>query len=78
MLNTTNYITIIHSQQAVKNQWNDLYFRTNFQASGITKPIPHINPSIAEEALEQLKTKVTSLDRELQDLKFKVYKSVYV
>ncbi|XP_062020518.1 kinesin-like protein KIN-12D [Rosa rugosa] len=41
------------------------------KAAGITKPIPHINPSIAEEALEQLKTKVTSLDRELQDLKFK-------
>ena len=52
-------------------------FCTNLQAAGITKPIPHINPSIAEEALEQLKTKVTSLDRELQDLKVKVCKLVY-
>ncbi|XP_004292458.1 PREDICTED: uncharacterized protein LOC101313387 [Fragaria vesca subsp. vesca] len=41
------------------------------KAAGITKPIPNINPSIAEEALDQLKTKVTSLDRELQDLKVK-------
>ncbi|XP_050363080.1 kinesin-like protein KIN-12D [Argentina anserina] len=41
------------------------------KAAGITKPIPHINLSIAEEALEQLKSKVTSLDRELQDLKVK-------
>lgn len=57
---------------------NDLSsFCTNLQAAGITKPIPHINPKIAEEALEQLKTKVTSLDRELQDLKVKVCKLVY-
>ncbi|KAM2008253.1 hypothetical protein EV1_003075 [Malus domestica] len=41
------------------------------KAAGITKQSTHINPSAAEEALEQIKNKITSMDRELQDLKFK-------
>ncbi|CAB4320695.1 unnamed protein product [Prunus armeniaca] len=41
------------------------------KAAGITKPSTHINPSVAEEALEQIKNRVTSMDRELQDLKYK-------
>ncbi|KAB2602968.1 phragmoplast orienting kinesin 2-like [Pyrus ussuriensis x Pyrus communis] len=41
------------------------------KAAGITKQSTHINPSAAEEVLEQIKNKITSMDRELQDLKFK-------
>lgn len=40
----------------------------NFQVAGITKPVSEISLSVAEEALEQL----TTLERESQDLKFKV------
>ncbi|KAM1457394.1 hypothetical protein ACFX13_035437 [Malus domestica] len=39
-------------------------------AAGVTKPSTQINPSAAEEAPEQLKNKITLMDRELQDLKF--------
>ncbi|KAM1151976.1 hypothetical protein EV1_034296 [Malus domestica] len=38
--------------------------------AGVTKPSTQINPSAAEEAPEQLKNKITLMDRELQDLKF--------
>ncbi|KAM3695150.1 hypothetical protein ACJW31_07G109700 [Castanea mollissima] len=41
------------------------------KAAGITKPVSNICPSDAEEALEQLKNSVTTLERELQDLKYK-------
>ncbi|XP_023879431.2 kinesin-like protein KIN-12D [Quercus suber] len=41
------------------------------KAAGITKPVSNISPSDAEEALEQLKNSVTTLERELQDLKYK-------
>ncbi|KAL5539514.1 hypothetical protein UlMin_045193, partial [Ulmus minor] len=41
------------------------------KATGITKPASNISPSVAEEALDQLRNKVASLDRELQDLKYK-------
>ncbi|XP_062092244.1 kinesin-like protein KIN-12D [Humulus lupulus] len=41
------------------------------KAAGITKPVNDINPSLAEEVLEQLKNKITSMDREVQDLKYK-------
>ncbi|XP_048337159.2 kinesin-like protein KIN-12D isoform X1 [Ziziphus jujuba] len=41
------------------------------KAAGITKPVSNINPSVAEEALEQIKNKFTSMEREMQDLKFK-------
>lgn len=51
-----------------------LFNPINFQAAGITKPVNDINPSVAEEVLEQLKNKITSMDREVQDLKFKVSK----
>lgn len=42
------------------------------QAAGIAKPLSDVNPSIAEEALEELKNRITSLEMEQQDLKFKV------
>ncbi|OMO74183.1 Semialdehyde dehydrogenase, NAD-binding protein [Corchorus capsularis] len=41
------------------------------KAAGITKPISDICPAAAEEALEQLKNKVISLERELQTLTLK-------
>lgn len=44
----------------------------NFQVAGITKPVSEISLSVAEEALEQLKNRLTTLERESQDLKFKV------
>lgn len=44
------------------------------QAAGITKPTSDMGISAAEEALEQLKNRLTSLERELQDAKFKVTK----
>jgi len=40
--------------------------------AGITKPVSDISLPVAEEALEQLKNRVISLERELQDLKLKV------
>jgi kinesin family protein 15 len=42
------------------------------QAAGITKPAPDVNPSIAEEALEKLKNRISSLEMEQEDLMFKV------
>ncbi|XP_059314093.1 kinesin-like protein KIN-12D [Lycium ferocissimum] len=44
---------------------------TVLKAAGITKPTSEIGISAAEEALEQLKNRLTSLERELQDAKFK-------
>ncbi|KAJ6419585.1 hypothetical protein OIU84_029653 [Salix udensis] len=41
------------------------------RAAGITKPVSSITPTIAEDALEQLKNRITSLERELQDLTVK-------
>ncbi|KAK4258730.1 hypothetical protein QN277_005145 [Acacia crassicarpa] len=41
------------------------------KAAGITKPVSDINPSIAEEALEELKNKIATLELEKQDLKYK-------
>jgi len=42
------------------------------QAAGIAKPMSDVNPSIAEEALEELKNRITSLEIEQENLKFKV------
>lgn len=41
------------------------------KAAGITKPVSSITPTVAEDALEQLKNRITSLERELQDLTVK-------
>eukprot|EP00257_Ricinus_communis_P017920 XP_015576480.1 kinesin-like protein KIN-12F [Ricinus communis] len=41
------------------------------KAAGITKPVSNISPVVAEEALEQMKNRITSLERECQDLTFK-------
>ena len=49
-----------------------LLFESHLQAAGITDPGSDISVSVAEEALEQLKNRVTSLERELQDAKLKV------
>lgn len=46
-----------------------ILFILNFQVAGITKRAPNISP---EEALEHLKNRFTSMERELQDLKYKV------
>ncbi|XP_021285651.1 kinesin-like protein KIN-12D isoform X2 [Herrania umbratica] len=45
------------------------------KAAGITKPVSDICPAAAEEALEHLKNKVISLERELQGLTLKVNNS---
>lgn len=45
-----------------------------YQAVGITRPTSEISPSLAQEALEQLKHKINTLERELQDIKLKVKK----
>ncbi|CAL5333677.1 unnamed protein product [Camellia sinensis] len=42
------------------------------KAADITRPVSDVSVSVAEEALEQLKNRVTSLERELQDAKFKI------
>ncbi|CAN4107643.1 unnamed protein product [Withania somnifera] len=44
---------------------------TVLKAAGITKPTSDMGISAAEEALEQLKNRLTSLEREVQDAKFK-------
>ncbi|KAK7362682.1 hypothetical protein VNO77_04802 [Canavalia gladiata] len=41
------------------------------KAAGIAKPISDVNPSVAEEALQELKNRITSLEMEQEDLKFK-------
>ncbi|KAE9607258.1 putative plus-end-directed kinesin ATPase transcription factor bZIP family [Lupinus albus] len=41
------------------------------KVAGIVKPMSDINPSLAEEALEMLNNRITSLEMEQQDLKFK-------
>lgn len=43
-----------------------------FQVAGIARPISDVNPSMAEEALQELKSRITSLEMEQEDLKFKV------
>lgn len=45
---------------------------THFQVAGITKPMSDVNPSLAEEALEELNNRITYLEMEQEDLKFKV------
>nr|QWT43324.1 kinesin-like protein KIN12C [Citrullus lanatus] len=42
------------------------------KAAGVTKPASEICPSVAEEALDQLMIRISSVERELQDFKFKV------
>lgn len=49
-----------------------LLWEMHSQVAGITKPVSEISPSVAEEALEQVKNRITALERESQDLKFKV------
>ncbi|PIN14199.1 Kinesin-like protein [Handroanthus impetiginosus] len=44
---------------------------TVLKAAGITRATPEINPSVAEGALDQLKTRVVSLEMELEDVKLK-------
>ncbi|XP_027348323.1 kinesin-like protein KIN-12D [Abrus precatorius] len=41
------------------------------KAAGITKSTAEVNPSMAEEALQELKNKITCLEMEQEDLKFK-------
>ncbi|KAF5745669.1 phragmoplast orienting kinesin 2 [Tripterygium wilfordii] len=41
------------------------------KAAGITKPLADVSPNDAEEALKQLTNKLTSLEKELQNFKFK-------
>ncbi|XP_058069283.1 kinesin-like protein KIN-12D [Magnolia sinica] len=41
------------------------------KAAGVTRPVSDISPSMAEEALNQLKDRIASLELELQDMKFK-------
>ncbi|KAK4789861.1 hypothetical protein SAY86_017165 [Trapa natans] len=41
------------------------------KVAGFTRPISHLSPSMVEEALEQLKNKLDSLEIELEDLKTK-------
>ncbi|KAL3538910.1 hypothetical protein ACH5RR_002276 [Cinchona calisaya] len=41
------------------------------KAAGITRPTSEINLSMAEEVLDELKNKVNTLERELQDVKLK-------
>jgi len=43
-----------------------------FQVAGIVRPISDVNPSMAEEALQDLKNRITTLEMEQEDLKFKV------
>lgn len=45
------------------------------QAAGVARPASEISLSVAEESLEQLKNRVTSLERELKDAKFEVNKN---
>ncbi|XP_050231749.1 kinesin-like protein KIN-12D isoform X2 [Mercurialis annua] len=41
------------------------------KAAGVTKSASNITPAVAEEALEQMKNRLTSMERECQDLTFK-------
>lgn len=40
--------------------------------AGIARPTSDVNPSMAEEALQDLKNRITTLEMEQEDLKFKV------
>ncbi|KAJ0077566.1 hypothetical protein Patl1_36220 [Pistacia atlantica] len=42
------------------------------KAAGITKSVADLSPAVAEEALEHLKNRITSQERELQNLKLKM------
>lgn len=66
----------ISTSAAPSNQCTFIYFCacTLYQAAGITRPTSEISPSLAQEALEQLKHKINTLERELQDIKLKVKK----
>jgi len=44
----------------------------HFQVAGISRPTSDINPSLAEEALQEIKNRITTLEMEQEDLKFKV------
>ncbi|XP_065855642.1 LOW QUALITY PROTEIN: kinesin-like protein KIN-12D [Euphorbia lathyris] len=44
---------------------------TILKAAGITRPESNISPSVAEEALDKIKNRISSLERECQDLAFK-------
>ncbi|KAG4401142.1 hypothetical protein AAZX31_07G192900 [Glycine max] len=41
------------------------------KVAGIVRPISDVNPSMAEEALQDLKNRITTLEMEQEDLKFK-------
>ncbi|QCD83147.1 kinesin family member 15 [Vigna unguiculata] len=41
------------------------------KVAGISRPTSDINPSVAEEALQELKNRITTLEMEQEDLKFK-------
>lgn len=43
------------------------------QAAGVTGPTSDVSVSLAQEALEQFQNRVATLERELQDLQYKVY-----
>ncbi|MED6206577.1 hypothetical protein PIB30_116673 [Stylosanthes scabra] len=46
------------------------------KAAGITKRMSEVNPSAAEEALEELKNRIANLEMEQEDLKFKVKRRI--
>lgn len=52
-------------EKVIRSVWS-------FQVAGFARPISQVSPSVAEEALEQLKNKLDSLESELEDLKAKV------
>ncbi|KAL3033284.1 hypothetical protein AAZX31_02G129500 [Glycine max] len=41
------------------------------KVAGIARPTSDVNPSMAEEALQDLKNRITTLEMEQEDLKFK-------
>ncbi|QHN82219.1 phragmoplast orienting kinesin 2 isoform [Arachis hypogaea] len=46
------------------------------KAAGFTKRMSEINPSLAEEALEELKNRIANLEMQQEDLKFKVKRRI--
>ncbi|KAK2380517.1 phragmoplast orienting kinesin [Trifolium repens] len=59
-------------EEKVRSAQQLLRLSTNvLKAAGITKPAPDVNTSIAEEALEKLKNRISSLEMEQEDLMFK-------
>ncbi|KAL9327432.1 hypothetical protein ACSQ67_008077 [Phaseolus vulgaris] len=53
------------AQQLLKLSTNVL------KVAGISRPTSDINPSLAEEALQEIKNRITTLEMEQEDLKFK-------